>query len=427
MSLSPQAVNILYDRKAVYFDLDRQNVDVYNYHNLTRLAAILNYMILRCCAHKDVDDVFNRFVDSITNPLAIIDCFLDKFEDFFYLYVRARFPNVQHLCFSSLHKPIVDNSPIHFWVEGGVGFVAYVKPYLKDLLQRTSALCMLHTAINADNNSTTKDRFMHSAEYSAATNMLSANERALQAQMRSFVAKAVSENKSSTAPYLFGVAKDGVVNESCVDNVSPYVTDIVASAVEDQRGTRPTSSFTTLYDGLYETSTTVPKNGTMGLHANLPSGNLHTRVQLHHMRASHGAFVALNEQREQSRTFFGATPGKDNRGITDTDTIHRNISKLFTSPKNFVHLIYLNIINSVLEQSVMQALTSLTKHKLEKPIIEVNLVADSSFFGSGPAENGWPVRKRNNLDGFSNLLTHREFRIITRKVCTPGETIRSKP
>lgn len=132
-------INILQEKKEILFELDRQNRKVYDYCNLSRLAALFNFIINDIKIHTCIDEVFEKFI-SLPNPVIILQTFIKSFENFFYLYVNARFPHITQICFHSTKKPIHDNIPIYCFLQMGILIVSYSIDYLTLLINKTLTL-----------------------------------------------------------------------------------------------------------------------------------------------------------------------------------------------------------------------------------------------------------------------------------------------
>lgn len=123
--------------------LNRQDVYLYEYHNLTRLAAIFSHVILRTSEHSSVDDIFKRFTQ-IRDPQTILTVFIKDFRKIYYLYIQARFDRLKNLCF---HKTVLENKlmhPIYSWFTNGVLFTSYSEEHLNSLINKTSAFIYLY-------------------------------------------------------------------------------------------------------------------------------------------------------------------------------------------------------------------------------------------------------------------------------------------
>lgn len=141
----------------IEYKLDKQPVNLYNYHNLSRLAALFNYIITDTRTHTSVDDVFERFI-SATTPISVMKTFVDSFEDFFYLYINARFTHITHVCYNSTKNPIHDNLPIYCFMHSGILIVSYSADYLTHLVNKTSTFNFLFGKANVFIRSTAEER-----------------------------------------------------------------------------------------------------------------------------------------------------------------------------------------------------------------------------------------------------------------------------
>lgn len=123
--------------------LNRQDVYLYEYHNLTRLAAIFSHILLQTSDHNSVDDIFKRFTQ-IKDPQTILTVFIKDFRKIYYLYIQARFDRLKNLCFQ---KTVIENKlmhPIYSWFTNGVLFTSYSEEHLKSLINKSSAFIYLY-------------------------------------------------------------------------------------------------------------------------------------------------------------------------------------------------------------------------------------------------------------------------------------------
>lgn len=132
-------LNIPLKRKEINFELDKQDPKLYDYYNLTRLAALFNFLNNGIKMHTCVDDIFEKFI-SLTTPTSIVNTFVMSFEKFFHLYINARFPQITHLCFNRTKVPIYENMPICCFLHMGILIVSYSQDYLTQLINKTLTL-----------------------------------------------------------------------------------------------------------------------------------------------------------------------------------------------------------------------------------------------------------------------------------------------
>lgn len=84
------SANVIDDKMHLPFLLDRQTNGFYVITNLTRCAAIFNYIYHGVAKSPSVDNIFKQFLGH-PNPQMIPSVFIEKFEEILYLYIRVRF------------------------------------------------------------------------------------------------------------------------------------------------------------------------------------------------------------------------------------------------------------------------------------------------------------------------------------------------
>lgn len=153
-------LNIPLKKKEIIFELDKQDPKLYDYYNLSRLAALFNYLNNGIKIHTCVDDIFEKFI-SLTTPVSIVKTFVMSFEKIFHLYINARFPQITHLCFNRTKVPIYENMPIYCFLQMGILIVSYSPDYLTQLINKTLTLNYLF-----GNDDTIKDAesFQHGSQ-----------------------------------------------------------------------------------------------------------------------------------------------------------------------------------------------------------------------------------------------------------------------
>lgn len=129
--------------ESVAIQLDRQNTSLYNYHNITRLAAIYNYMYQRINEHRSVDDIYDRFISM--DPSDILRNFCKDFKDIFYLYTCYRFQIRATTTFLETEDMRVSpDLPIYTWFSHYTVFTIYSKKYIASLLQKCAAFIYIY-------------------------------------------------------------------------------------------------------------------------------------------------------------------------------------------------------------------------------------------------------------------------------------------
>lgn len=119
-------------------NLDRQDRDVYDYHNVTRVAAILNHVMYSINEHVDVEHIFRLFLKG--NSSDVIKCFVIKFQEVFEKYIRLLFSTIGNIVFHRAPITLTPNSPIFCWYANSILFVTFNEKYLSDLLNNISSM-----------------------------------------------------------------------------------------------------------------------------------------------------------------------------------------------------------------------------------------------------------------------------------------------
>lgn len=120
-------------------NIDKQDRNVYDYHNVTRLAAIFNNVHLKITEHKTVDEIFKIFTDRI-RASEVIEVFLNNFEEIFLKYIRCKYTTIDNIVFNDIDVPLYSHLPIHCWYSNTILFVTYTSKYLNTLMKNVSSL-----------------------------------------------------------------------------------------------------------------------------------------------------------------------------------------------------------------------------------------------------------------------------------------------
>lgn len=127
-------VHINYEKKSIY-----------DYNNLTRLAAIFYYMISNVARYESPDDVYFRFVN-IGQDLFVL--FQEHFRFIFFMYFKSRFIADIKINFIDI-KDSIQTSPIICSIRVGQLFVFYSSKLLNEMLNKTmTCFCLYNNAIS---------------------------------------------------------------------------------------------------------------------------------------------------------------------------------------------------------------------------------------------------------------------------------------
>lgn len=163
--------------------LDRQDTPLYNYHNITRLAAIYNYLYLRVNEHRTVDDIYEHFV-TIGDPSDILRNFCKDFKDIYYLYLHYRFQIKVTTTFLETDEiKISPDMPIYTWFSHYTLFTIYSPRHLGSLLQKCAAFVYIYGIDNLIINREYQDSSRKSFEQVEQERMLSEKTRLISEQL----------------------------------------------------------------------------------------------------------------------------------------------------------------------------------------------------------------------------------------------------
>ncbi|ABQ08834.1 hypothetical protein SGHV061 [Glossina pallidipes salivary gland hypertrophy virus] len=129
------------------FKLDEQSPQLYHLSDMTRCAAIYNYIIScgRKKSHLNTDDVFCEYINNINmkGNMNIMQIFTLKFEQFFAMFFRSRFGNMLKLAMMNINKVPV-GFPVATFNHDGMVFMFYSQRQLEDYFQKLSSIYFLY-------------------------------------------------------------------------------------------------------------------------------------------------------------------------------------------------------------------------------------------------------------------------------------------
>lgn len=153
--------------------VDRQDRNVYDYHNVTRLAAIFNNIMSKVDIHTSVDEIFSKFM--LHQPNQLIKNFITNFEEYFEKYICCRYSSITNVVFHDISSPLMPNTPIHCWYYNSVLFVTYTTSYLDDLLQTVSSLLFAYGEENIlDDTNMNCNNMSYTAQMNKTIDMINA-------------------------------------------------------------------------------------------------------------------------------------------------------------------------------------------------------------------------------------------------------------
>lgn len=116
--------------------LNRQTHEEYHLTNLTRCAAIYNYIHANHAINASVNEIFQVFVDT-ENPAAIPKVFIDNFEVFFRLYLMARFGRMFNILIRE-NGQTMNNFPVNVFVNKDTIVAIYSRDKLSQFMNNVS-------------------------------------------------------------------------------------------------------------------------------------------------------------------------------------------------------------------------------------------------------------------------------------------------
>lgn len=182
------------DDDSVGIELNRQDTRLYNYHNITRLAAIFNNLYLHINSHRTVDEIYDSFLN-IADPNVILHNFCKDFKDIYYLYLHFRFQTPVTTAFQETdNMNISPDFPIYTWFSHFTLFTIYSSRHINALLQKCSAFVYIYGIDNLIINREYHDSSKKSFEQIQQERMLSEKTRLISEQLGNYNSTAINDS-----------------------------------------------------------------------------------------------------------------------------------------------------------------------------------------------------------------------------------------
>lgn len=112
--------------------LNNEDLNVYDYNNITRISAIINHTSSGVELHDSVDEIYERVTSYSVDVL--INNILMNFKKIIAMYIHYRFPRSKNVCFLTLDEVIDDERPIVVEIVDFHVIVIYSQIYIKEMM-----------------------------------------------------------------------------------------------------------------------------------------------------------------------------------------------------------------------------------------------------------------------------------------------------
>lgn len=193
----PSSPSSLDDDSVSSVQLDRQDTALYNYHNITRLAAIYNYLYLDVVENRTADEIYDHFV-TIGDPSEILRNFCAHFKDIYYIYLHYRFKVGVNTAFLETDEiKVSPDLPIYTWFSHYTLFTIYSPRHMGSLLQKCAAFVYIYGIDNLIINKEYRDNSKKSFKEQEKERLLTEKTRLISEQLGVSAAQNIDESHTN--------------------------------------------------------------------------------------------------------------------------------------------------------------------------------------------------------------------------------------